>query len=124
MKSENTFNLPRVSMTVLRVFVGWHFLYEGISKLAMDNWSSSAYLMESKWLFSGFFHWIIDNPTALAIVDFINIWGLILIGLGLFVGMFTSVASVSGVILLIIYYVANPPFVYSSVHHTEPVLHY
>jgi uncharacterized membrane protein YphA (DoxX/SURF4 family) len=50
MKSENKFNLPRVFMTVLRAFVGWHFLYEGISKLAMDNWSSSVYLMEAKWL--------------------------------------------------------------------------
>ena len=114
MKRENKFNLLPVIMTILRVLVGWHFLYEGISKLAMNNWSSSAYLMESKWLFSGFFHWIIGNPTALAIVDFVNIWGLILIGLGLFVGMFTRVASVSGIILLLMYYVANPPFVYSS----------
>ncbi len=115
MKRENQFNLQPVIMTILRILVGWHFLYEGVSKLAMDNWSSSAYLMESKWLFSGFFHWIISNPTALAIVDFLNVWGLILIGLGLFVGMFTRLASISGMILLIMYYLANPPFVYSSV---------
>ena len=115
MKKDNQLNLLPVILTVLRVLVGWHFLYEGISKLAMDNWSSSVYLMESKWIFAGFFHWIIGNPTALAFVDFVNIWGLILIGLGLFVGMFTRLASISGMLLMIMYYVANPPFMYSSV---------
>jgi uncharacterized membrane protein YphA (DoxX/SURF4 family) len=115
MKSDNTNSMLRTILTILRVLVGWHFLYEGVSKLAMDNWSSSAYLMESKWLLSGFFHWIIGNPTALAIADFMNIWGLIFIGLGLFAGMFTRLASISGMILLIMYYIANPPFVYTSV---------
>ena len=90
MKKENQANLVPAVMTILRIIVGWHFLYEGISKLAMGNWSSYAYLMDSKWLFSGLFHSIIANPTALAITDFLNIWGLILIGLGLFLGMFTT----------------------------------
>ena len=115
MNKENQIPVIRVVLTILRVLIGWHFLYEGISKLAMDNWSSSGYLLESKWLFAGFFHWIISNPTALAIVDFLNVWGLILIGLGLFVGMFTRLASISGMILLIMYYIANPPFAWSSV---------
>ncbi len=106
--------LPKVVLTTLRLLVGWHFLYEGISKLAITGWSSSAYLMESKWLFSGFFHWIISSPTALAVTDFINIWGLILIGLGLFVGLFTRLASISGILILLLYYIANPPFVESS----------
>ncbi len=101
-------------LTVLRVIVGWHFLYEGIAKLVNPNWSAAAYLMESKWLFSGFFHWIIANPTILNIVDFLNIWGLIFIGLGLFVGLFTRTASYAGILLLMLYYVANPPFVHSS----------
>jgi uncharacterized membrane protein YphA (DoxX/SURF4 family) len=115
MEKENKGTLLQTVLTILRVLVGWHFLYEGVSKLAMDNWSSSAYLMESKWLFSGFFHWIISNPTALAIADFMNIWGLILIGLGLFLGVFTRLASIAGMLLLLMYYVANPPFMYSSI---------
>lgn len=101
-------------LTILRVLVGWHFLYEGLSKLAIPGWSSASYLMESKWLLSGFFHWIISSPTALAIADFLNIWGLILIGLGLFIGMFTRLASISGILILLLYYIANPPFVESS----------
>ena len=85
-------------LTLTRVLVGWHFLYEGFVKLAMPDWTSYHYLMESKWLFSGFFHWITANPTALAVTDFLNIWGLILIGSGLILGVFVRVASISGAI--------------------------
>jgi uncharacterized membrane protein YphA (DoxX/SURF4 family) len=105
--------------TILRIAIGWHFLFEGISKLFNPNWSSASYLMESKWLFSGFFHWLISNNTSLQVVDFLNIWGLILIGLCLFLGLFTRVSAISGTLLLLLYYVANPPFVYSSIPTTN-----
>jgi uncharacterized membrane protein YphA (DoxX/SURF4 family) len=107
-------DLPRIPLTVLRVLLGWHLLYEGIWKLATPGWSSTTYLMESKWIFSGLFHKIIASPAALAITDFMNIWGLILIGLGLFLGLFTRVASASGALILLLYYIANPPFAPSS----------
>lgn len=101
--------------SILRIVIGWHFLYEGISKLFNPNWSSFAYLMESKWLFSGFFHWLISNNISLKIIDILNIWGLIIIGTCLFIGCFTRIASISGAFILVLYYVANPPFVYSSI---------
>jgi uncharacterized membrane protein YphA (DoxX/SURF4 family) len=71
--------------------------------------------MESKWLFSGLFHWIISTSTALDIVDFMNVWGLVVIGICLFLGIFTRAASIAGVVLLMLYYVANPPFMPSSI---------
>ncbi len=107
------------TLTILRIVIGWHFIYEGISKLFNPYWSSASYLMESKWLLSGFFHWILGNDTALRIVDFINIWGLIIIGLFLFIGLFTRIACISGALLLLLYYMANPPFMYSSVPSTS-----
>ena len=114
MKKQTQSRLLPIALTAIRMLVGWHFLYEGISKLTMGSWSSYAYLMESKWFLSGFFHWIIAHPIALGITDFLNIWGLILIGLGLFVGLFTRAASISGIILLLMYYIANPPFIETS----------
>jgi hypothetical protein len=51
------------------------------------------------------------NPSVLSIVDFLNIWGLILIGLGLFFGLFTRIAAWSGAGLLLLYYLAHPPFI-------------
>jgi len=104
----------RIIFTMMRIIVGWHFLYEGLSKLMMTNWSSYNYLMESKWFLSGFFHWIIANPNLLRVVDWMNIWGLIFIGLFLFLGLFTRFASISGIILLLLYYIANPPFIETS----------
>ncbi|HUU29295.1 MAG TPA: DoxX family protein [archaeon] len=106
-------------LVLLRLAIGWHFLYEGLVKLYDPNWSSAGYLAESKWIFSGFFHWIVMNPAVLNIVDLLNIWGLIFIGLGLFFGAFTRVASISGIILLLLYYVANPPFIGMSHGMTE-----
>ena len=44
------------------------------------------------------------------IVDPVNIAGLILIGLGLFIGLAIRVASISGIILITLYYFAYPPF--------------
>ncbi len=114
MKKENPLQIIPISLTILRILVGWHFLYEGIIKLASPNWSSYIYLTQSRWVLSDFFHWIMANSTALAITDFLNIWGLILIGLGLFLGIFTRVASISGVILLVMYYIVAPPFLYPS----------
>ena len=39
-------------LVLLRVLIGWHFLYEGVSKLINPYWSSAAYLLDSKWIFS------------------------------------------------------------------------
>jgi uncharacterized membrane protein YphA (DoxX/SURF4 family) len=103
------------SFSLLRIIIGWHLLYEGIVKIFNPNWTSAHYLRESKWLFSGFFQWIISDSTALHIADFLNAWGLVVIGFMLFTGIFTRIASISGALLLLLYYVANPPFVYSSI---------
>lgn len=96
---------------ILRMAIGWHFLYEGISKLLTPGWSSSSYLDLSRWIFKDFFIWIASNPSILKVVDFLNIWGLILIGLGLLLGIFTRISSISGMLLLALYYLAHPPFV-------------
>ncbi|MBN1482450.1 DoxX family membrane protein [candidate division KSB1 bacterium] len=100
-----------VFLLALRLVVGWHFLYEGVVKLLLPDWSAAQYLQVSSWVLAPFFHWIANTPSVLAIVDFINIWGLILIGLGLILGAFTRIATAAGMLILALYYVANPPFV-------------
>lgn len=99
------------TLVFLRMLIGWHFLYEGIAKLLNPYWTSAGYLSESKWLFSGVFTAITDNPSLLKTVDFLNIWGQIAIGLALITGLLTSWACIAGILLLLIYYVCNPPFV-------------
>jgi len=111
----NQTGILRFVFTALRIIVGWHFLYEGIAKLATLGWSCAPFLMQSKWLFSGFFHWIIANPTALDVANFLNMWGLTLIGLGLFLGLFTRLASAAGIVIILLFYIANPPFLSSGI---------
>jgi thiosulfate dehydrogenase [quinone] large subunit len=40
-----------------------------------------------------------------------NIWGLILIGSGLIIGLFTRIAAISGIALLAFYYLSHPPVI-------------
>jgi thiosulfate dehydrogenase [quinone] large subunit len=103
--------LQVTALVMLRMMIGWHLLYEGITKVINPYWSSAGYLMESKWIFSEWFKSIVANPTALRIIDFVNEWGLIAIGLGLIAGFLTEIATIAGIVLLVLYYLANPPFV-------------
>jgi len=100
----------KIIITVIRVAIGWHFLYEGFIKLFVEEWSAAAYLNHTYGFFSGFYHWLAASPLRLGIVDFINVWGLILIGLALFLGFFVRWAALFGAFLLALYYFAYPPF--------------
>jgi uncharacterized membrane protein YphA (DoxX/SURF4 family) len=102
---------PTYILTILRIFIGWHFLYEGIVKLASPSWSAGPYLLQSTWIFSGVFKSMALNPAVMAVVDWMNIWGLVLIGTALFAGIYTRFAAWAGATLLLLYYVARPPFV-------------
>jgi uncharacterized membrane protein YphA (DoxX/SURF4 family) len=98
-------------LILLRMGIGWHLLYEGLVKLVSPGWTSAPFLAESRWLFSGAFHWIAAHPLVLRVVDLLNVWGLVLIGLALVLGAFSRLAAVSGIVLLFLYYVASPPLV-------------
>ena len=87
-------------ITIIRLAVGWHFLYEGLTKLVSASWSAESYLNSTSGAFSGFYQWLAASPARLQIIDILNIWGLILIGLALCVGLLIRWASVSGILLL------------------------
>jgi uncharacterized membrane protein YphA (DoxX/SURF4 family) len=112
-------NLSLWVLTILRIAIGWHFLYEGIVKLTSSGWTSASYLLESRWMFSGFFHWIAAHPGVLQAVDVVNIWGLILVGMGLMLGFLSRYAAIGGIILLAFYYTANPPFISATGAYLE-----
>jgi len=99
----------KIIVTLLRIAIGWHFLYEGISKLFMSDWSSEIFLINSTGPLSSFYQALATQPI-LNIVDFLNIYGLILIGVGLFIGFLVRYAAIAGFALLTLYYFAYPPF--------------
>jgi thiosulfate dehydrogenase [quinone] large subunit len=103
--------LQVMTIVVLRVLIGWHFLYEGLAKLASPSWSAAGFLLQSRGPFAGVFRWMAGDPNVLATVNQLNMWGLTLIGLGLIVGCFTRLASASGLVVILLFYLCNPPFV-------------
>ena len=102
--------LKNTVVTIVRAAIGWHFLYEGLSKLVMENWTARSYLANATGFFSGFYHWLASGETLVQVIDFMNVYGLILIGLALFLGIFIRIASAGGILLLALYYFAYPPF--------------
>lgn len=101
-------------LVILRLFIGWHFLYEGVVKILKADWTAYPYLMDSNGFFAEYFQMIAENPTLLNISDYINMYGLTIIGLCLILGCFTRCASIGGVIFLVLYYLSHPPFIGSE----------
>jgi len=102
--------LQTVGLTILRVMIGWHFLYEGLIKLSTPGWSGKSYLEASVGPFSSMFKALAASDSLLQVADILNVWGLILIGLGLFLGICTRISAFSGLFLLAFYYLSYPPF--------------
>jgi uncharacterized membrane protein YphA (DoxX/SURF4 family) len=95
----------------LRLAVGWHFLYEGLAKLLTPSWTAAPYLILARGPFAHFFQWLGSSPGLLRTIDLLNIWGLVLIGLALMLGCFSRIASASGIVMLALYYLAQPALI-------------
>ena len=103
-------NLQKLLLTGLRIAIGWHFLYEGIAKILTPGWSSDSYLLNSSGPLAGLFISVAESQFLVYLMDYTVIFGLILIGFCLFLGIATRVASFAAVALLFAFYISNPPF--------------
>lgn len=98
-------------LVALRVVIGWHFLYEGYVKLTEKAWSAGAYLQQAQGPLANVFHYMANTPRLLQAVNLLNEWGLTIVGLCLILGLLTRAAGVGAILLLALYYVANPPWI-------------
>ena len=64
------------TVVVLRVLIGWHFLYEGVAKLTKPDWSAAGFLKQARGPLADLFHGMAANPNVLEIVNPLNMWGL------------------------------------------------
>lgn len=96
-------------LALLRIGIGWHFLYEGLAKVLSPGWSAAGYLRAGVGPFADLLHRLSANESAMRIIDLLNIWGLILIGGCLMLGLAIRFAAVCGIALLGLYYAAYPP---------------
>lgn len=120
MKDQIRYSNTQLSFLVLlRWLIGWHFLYEGVVKIINPAWTAKNYLASADWIFSGIFHALADSEGAMGLIDNLNQWGLVLIGVALILGLMTRYALIGGVFLLLLYFVAHPPLLAASAVPTE-----
>ena len=98
------------SLATLRIIIGWHFLYEGLIKIMDPSWTARPFLEGSRWIFGDIFRMMAANDSVMKLIDLANSVGLTLIGIALILGLMTRLASWFGAALLLVYYLAYPPF--------------
>ena len=95
---------------LMRIAIGWHFLYEGLIRLVDTKWSAAAYLESSTGPAAMWFKDMAADQAVLSLVNQLNIWGLILIGICLMLGLASRLSALAGILLLGLYYISHPPF--------------
>lgn len=104
-------NYQTIGLVALRTVIGWHFAYEGIFKILKRGWTSKGYIESSEWIFSSFFQFIAAMPVLLRITDFFIVTSLLLIGVCLIIGICEKIAVLTGIFLLLMFYLAHPPII-------------
>lgn len=97
-----------IIFSILRISIGWHFLWEGWIKLSHPTWSAAGYLNNAWGPLAPLFKGIAEVPFLLAISDFLLPWLLFLSGLMLMLGLFTRMAIGIAMLLLVMFICATP----------------
>ncbi len=95
-------------LVLLRILIGWHFLYEGVIKAYNPSWTARGYLLSAS-ILKPFFAWLASD-SLITTIDYLNIFGLIAVGISLLAGIKVKWGCVGGMLLLLFYYLAHPPF--------------
>ncbi len=90
-----------IGLVVLRVVIGVQLLMAGIAK--MGDWSAAKYLEGATGPLASWFQSLAGNPA----VDWLNVWGLTLIGAALIVGLMVRPAAFFGAIMMTLYYLSD-----------------
>ena len=104
----------RTTLFLLRLSLGWLFLYAGISKIFNPAWSAAGYLHGAK-TFTGLYEWL-AQPGILPVVNVLNEWGALLLGVSLLLGIFVRLSTVLGAVLMLLYYIPILEFPYVGEH--------
>jgi thiosulfate dehydrogenase [quinone] large subunit len=100
----------QVMLVLLRFGIGWHLFYEGWGKRMSVNWSSRGFLETATGPFALWFHQLAKEPSRLQVADQIVVWGLLLTGTLLMLGLFARTAAILAIGLLLLIYAAVPPW--------------
>lgn len=102
------------AILLLRLALGWLFLYAGLTKVVDPSWTAKGFL-EHAGTFAGFYGWL-ASPGIITIVDALNQWGLTIIGAVLIIGILVRLSSYLGALMMLLYYFAHLTFPYVGAH--------
>ena len=104
--------VQQLALFALRITLGWLFFYAGVTKLVNPAWSAAGYLANAQ-TFHGFYA-MLAQPQMLPYVNFLNVWGLTLIGVALLLGIAVRFSSILGVVIMLLYYLPLLKFPYPN----------
>jgi thiosulfate dehydrogenase [quinone] large subunit len=95
----------------LRISLGWLFFYSGLTKVLDPTWSAAGFISTAK-TFPAFYALFLQ-PSILPIVNVLNAWGQLLLGISLIIGVGMNLSTLLGCVLMLLYYFVtlNFPFV-------------
>jgi len=94
---------------LLRLTMGWIFLWSGMDKLVTDFSASGFLVNATQGPLGGWFQDLGRNQTALDVINPLVIWGQILIGTTLVLGLFTRAGLFWGAVMVMMFYLAQFP---------------
>jgi thiosulfate dehydrogenase [quinone] large subunit len=107
------------ALILLRLLVGWHFLYEGLVKAILPawsragqpiaSWSAWGYIHSGSGPVAAFLEKMVAVPGAGPWIDRLVIAALILVGLSLLLGLFTQAGCWGALLLLALFYLVAIP---------------
>lgn len=103
-----TYSKPQLFfLTLLRLFVGWHFMFEGLIKILTPGWTAKGYLMSAQGFLAPFFNWL-GSDSMINISDTLTALALITVGLTLLLGLWEKTGAFVGIGMLAFFYLAHP----------------
>ncbi|WP_282776917.1 hypothetical protein [Phaeodactylibacter xiamenensis] len=103
-----TYSKPQLFFLIaLRLFAGWHFLFEGFIKFLTPGWTAQGYLMSAQGPFAPFFQWL-GNDSLIGISDTLTALALSAAGLALILGIWEKAGAYIGMAMLAFFYLAHP----------------
>ena len=99
-----------IALLLLRIAIGWHFLYEGCWKLMQEGgWSCLSYLNAAQGPLAPLFKWMAGLPWLVTTGDWAVQIGLVVIGVSLITGACARFTALGGIALMAMFYCCQPP---------------
>ncbi len=104
----------KISVFLLRLAMGVLFIYSAITKFIDPQWTAATYIADAH-TFHGMYQWMIA-PERIGAINALAKWGELLIGISLVAGMTVRIASVSGILMMFLYYFPVLQFPHAGPH--------